>query len=112
MSGPNLNESSTLSGHRPATRMKVARAVGFVLLVVAAVYFGGSAWKYANDFPPVEWNVATAVTFATATFAYMTMYATSGIAWHLWLKAVREPSRLTLALALWMLSQFAKYVPG
>jgi uncharacterized membrane protein YbhN (UPF0104 family) len=92
--------------------MKIARAIGFVLLAVAAIYFIASAWKYASAFPPIEWNGAAAATFVVATFAYMIMYATSGVAWHLWLKAVREPSHPFLALTLLMVSQFAKYVPG
>lgn len=107
-----LNQSSTFFGVRLANPMKIARIVGYVVLSVAAFYFIGSGWKYASAFPSVEWNGGVAGIFVVMILAYLAICTMSGLAWHLWLKAVREPSRATLAVVLWLLSQFAKYVPG
>jgi len=112
MPGPTLNPSPGILGFRLANPMRIARLVGYVLLSVAALYFVGSAWKYASAFPSVEWNGRIAAIFAAVIAVYLTMCMMSAFAWHLWLKAVREPSRATLAVVLWLLSQFAKYVPG
>lgn len=92
--------------------MKIARIIGFLLLGVSAVYFVMAAWKYAGELPPIAWTGATAATLGLVTLVYLLQFATAGFAWHLWLAAIREPSRPVTAVTLFTLSQFAKYVPG
>jgi len=92
--------------------MKFARAIGFVLLSVAAVYFVLAAMKYADELPPIAWNGATVGILAGLVALYIVQFATAGLAWHLWLDAIGERSRPVRAVILFALSQFAKYVPG
>jgi hypothetical protein len=107
--------SATTTAPRPSSGgngMRIARIVGFVLLAVSAVYFVVAAWKYASELPPIAWNAATAAVIGWVTLAYLVQFLTAGMGWHLWLSAVGEPSRPMVAITLFTLSQFAKYVPG
>jgi len=92
--------------------MKIARAVGFCLLAISVVYFLIAAWRYADSMPPIAWNALAAATVAAVTLLYLSQFLWSGIAWHLWLNSIHEPSRPFVAIALFALSQIAKYVPG
>lgn len=92
--------------------MKVARVVGFVLLAVSVVYFVLAISRYAGEMPAIAWNTTTLLTLGVAVPASLATYAIGGLAWHLWLKAVGEPSRPSIAIALFAMSQLAKYVPG
>jgi glycosyltransferase 2 family protein len=92
--------------------MKFARPVGFCLLAVSVVYFLMAAWRYADALPPIAWNALVPTTFAAVTLLYLCQFLSGGIAWHLWLNAVREPSRPFVAVALFALSGIGKYVPG
>src|SRR5689334_25028102 len=92
--------------------MKLARAIGYGILALSAMYFLFAVWKHADSLPPIAWNVTAAVTIAAGTLLYLVQYLTAGVAWHLWLKAVREPLQPAIAIALFAQSQFAKYVPG
>jgi hypothetical protein len=92
--------------------VKLARAIGFCLVTASVVYFLTAAWRYAGSMPPVAWNAAAAAASAVILLLYLAQFVTSGIAWHLWLRSVHEPSRPSIAIALFSLSQIAKYVPG
>lgn len=92
--------------------MKIARAIGFVLLGVSAIYFVMAAWKYAGDLPAIDWSGPTAAVLAGVTLVYVAQLVIGGVAWHLWLEAVGERSRPAMAIAVLTVSQFAKYVPG
>jgi glycosyltransferase 2 family protein len=92
--------------------MKLARIIGFGLVGISVVYFLTTAWRHADSLPPVTWNISVAITFCAATLLYLSQFIWGGIAWHLWLISVREPSQPMVAVALFSLSQIAKYVPG
>jgi uncharacterized membrane protein YbhN (UPF0104 family) len=92
--------------------VKVARAIGYCLLAASAIYFATAAWRYARDLPTIAWDSATLVVLAGAVLLYLVQVSAAGIAWHLWLNAAHEPSRPLAAVALFAVSQFAKYVPG
>jgi uncharacterized membrane protein YbhN (UPF0104 family) len=92
--------------------VKLARAIGFCLVAVSVVYFLAAAWRYAGSMPPVAWNAGALAAFGGVLLLYLSQFVSSGIAWHLWLRSVREPSRPAVAIALFSLSQIAKYVPG
>lgn len=107
-----MSETASSPPRANGAPMKIARAIGFVLLAVAAVYFVVAAAKYAGELPPIAWNGTTVATLAGLVAAYIVQYATGGLAWHLWLDAIGERSRPATAVILFSLSQFAKYVPG
>ena len=109
--------SATTTSPRPSLRpggtgMRIARVIGFVLLAVSAVYFVVAAWKYAGELPPIAWNAGTAAVLGWVTLAYLVQFLTAGMGWHLWLSAVGEPSRPTVAITLFTLSQFASMCPA
>jgi len=92
--------------------MKLARVIGFSLVAVSAAYFLAAAWRHADSLPPIAWNALEPAIFGAVTLLYLSQFLWGGIAWHLWLISVREPSRPFVAIALFALSQIAKYVPG
>ena len=92
--------------------MKLARMIGVLLVAVSVVYFLAAAWQHADQLPPVAWNAWALGALVAATSLYLSQFLSGGIAWHLWLTSVREPSRPVVAVALFSLSQIAKYVPG
>ena len=107
-----MADAAATSPRPSGIAMKVARAIGFCLLAVSAIYFVMAAWKYAGELPPIAWNGATAMALGWVTVIYLAQFATAGLAWHLWLDAIGERSRPAMAISLFTLSQFAKYVPG
>jgi glycosyltransferase 2 family protein len=107
-----MSETASSPPRANGAPMKIARAIGFVLLAVAAVYFVLAAVKYAGELPPVAWNGTTVATLAGLVVVYLVLFGSGGLAWHLWLDAIGERSRPGMAIILFSLSQFAKYVPG
>lgn len=92
--------------------MRLARTIGYGVLALSAIYFLMAAWKHAGSLPPIAWNITALGTVAAGTLLYLVQYLTAGIAWYLWLQAVKEPLNPAIAIALFAQSQFAKYVPG
>jgi uncharacterized membrane protein YbhN (UPF0104 family) len=92
--------------------MKFVRIIGYCILVASAIYFVAALWRYADALPTITWDGPTVTVLAASVLLYLLQVAAAGIAWHLWLNAVREPSRPSVAVALFAISQFAKYVPG
>jgi uncharacterized membrane protein YbhN (UPF0104 family) len=92
--------------------MKFVRIIGYCVLVASAIYFVAALWRYADALPAIAWDGRTVAVLAVSVLLYLLQIAAAGVAWHLWLNAVREPSRPSVAMALFAISQFAKYVPG
>lgn len=92
--------------------MKLARIIGYCILAVSVVYFVGAGWRYVGSLTQIPWNFASVTIVVASILFYLLQFLTGGFSWHLWLRAVREPSRPGLAIALFSFSQFAKYVPG
>jgi uncharacterized membrane protein YbhN (UPF0104 family) len=92
--------------------IKFARILGYGVLVVSAIYLAMAIWRYANALPTIAWGGSAAFVLAVSILLYLIQVTAAGIAWHLWLNAVREPSRPLVAISLFAISQFAKYVPG
>lgn len=92
--------------------MKLLRLVCYLLLAFSLVYFVHAIWLYAAQIPAITWEPRTVFAGLAALALYLLQFATSGLAWHLWLRAIGEPTRPGLAIALTSLAQFAKYVPG
>jgi uncharacterized membrane protein YbhN (UPF0104 family) len=92
--------------------MKLLRLFSYLLLALSLVYFGHAIWLHAAQIPAIAWDAAAISAGIVALALYLIQFATSGLAWHLWLRAIGEPTRPGLAIALTSLAQFAKYVPG
>lgn len=92
--------------------MKYLRLIGYALLVGSVVYFGIALWRHAGTMPTIAWNTATASGVVAVILLHMAQLLSTGFAWHLWLRAIGEPSQPWLAIVLTAFSQFAKYVPG
>lgn len=92
--------------------MKYVRPFGIALLIASVIYFVRVLWTYADSMPAITWDVVAVASVVSALGLYVVQFVTSGFAWHLWLKAVGEPSRPSRAVILTALSQFAKYIPG
>jgi uncharacterized membrane protein YbhN (UPF0104 family) len=107
-----LGSPEMATGTGSPSFMKFARFLGYGVVVVSAIYLGTALWNYANALPAITWDGSTALVLAASVVLYLIQVSAAGIAWHLWLNAVREPSRPLVAIALFAVSQFAKYVPG
>lgn len=92
--------------------MRFVRIIGYGILVVSAGYFLTALWRYADSLPAIEWGTAGVTVLVAAMLIYMFQVSLAGMAWHLWLRSVSEPSHLSLAVALFAISQIAKYMPG
>jgi uncharacterized membrane protein YbhN (UPF0104 family) len=92
--------------------MKFARILGYCVLAVSAGYLAMAVRRYANALPAIAWDGSTAAMLCGSIVLYLIQVSAAGMAWHLWLSAIREPSRPQVAIALFAISQFAKYVPG
>jgi hypothetical protein len=68
--------------------------------------------RHADALPAVSWNQSTFVVLIGCLGLYLLQTSGAGLAWHFWLNAVREASYPQLAVSLFAISQFAKYVPG
>lgn len=92
--------------------MKTARIIGYCLLAVSTIYFVAAALRHADSLPPIMWSGAAAMAAAVVMLLYLAQIVLGGVAWHVWLNAIREPSRLSVAVALFAVSAIAKYLPG
>ena len=92
--------------------MKFARLLGYVVLVASAVYFLAALSRHADAMPTISWNRATFAVLIGCLGLYLAQVSAAGLAWHFWLDAAREASHPRLAVSLFAISQFAKYVPG
>lgn len=113
--GPPQATESTGAGpvaRRSIRSMKLARVIGFALVAVSVVYFLAAAWRQVDSLPAIAWNAGALAAFAGIVLLYLSQFLSGGIAWHLWLTSVHEPSRPLVAVVLFSLSQIAKYVPG
>ena len=59
-----MSETADSTPGSSGSPMRIARAIGFVLLAASAVYFVLAVVKYAGELPPIVWNGATVATFA------------------------------------------------
>jgi glycosyltransferase 2 family protein len=92
--------------------MRFARLLGYAVLIASAVYFFAALSRHANSLPVISWNQSTFAVLVGCLGLYLAQVSAAGLAWHFWLQAAREVSRPPLAVSLFAISQFAKYVPG
>jgi len=92
--------------------MRFARLVGYVILAVSAAYFFAALARHANALATIALNQLTLAVVIGCMALYLAQVSAAGLAWHYWLRAGRETSHPLLAVSLFAISQFAKYVPG
>ena len=81
-------------------------------MTLSAAYFFAALARHANSLPAIDWNQLTVAVVIGCMGLYLAQVSAAGLAWHYWLRAAREASRPPLAISLFAISQFAKYVPG
>lgn len=92
---------------------RVFLVAGLLILVASAVYCVVFLVENFSSLPSLEWTSPQIyLSFSTAVGAYLVSLMVSFATWHLLLRAVGEKSSVVAALAIGMISQFAKYVPG
>lgn len=92
--------------------MRFARLIGYVALIACAAYLVTALWRHADALPTITWDRSTFAVLISCLALYLAQISASGLAWHFWLNAAREVSHPQLAIALFAISQFAKYLPG
>ncbi len=101
------------STQRSNTRMRwIARAIGIVLVILASIYFIGIIVRYAENFPPITWDIHTIALLGGASLAYLLVIAIGILVWYLLLKGVGESPGLAETGGIFTVSQFSKYIPG
>ncbi len=85
---------------------------GFAITALAAAYFIAYAVEYAATMPPLPWNARSLAAGVGALVLYGAAMALNGCAWHLLLGSCGERPRLAQSFAIYLLAQFAKYIPG
>jgi len=92
--------------------MRFARLIGYVALVASAAYFLAVLSRHAGALPTITWDRSTFAVLIACLALYLAQISAAGLAWSIWLNAAREVSHPRLAIALFAVSQFAKYLPG
>lgn len=95
-----------------ATLEKIVRVLGWALSLACLVYLGRLALRHAADFPAPRSGALAAAGLGGAVALHVLTLAAGGAAWKLLLAACGAPARLRLALAVHLLAQPAKYLPG
>lgn len=88
------------------------RWVGLCVGIMSLAYFLNSALEQIPYFPPVQWSMGACITLTSATLINCLVVILGGYAWILLLRGCGEPIRTVEALIIFILSQFAKYIPG
>lgn len=92
--------------------MRFARLLGYIVLFASAGYLLTTLSRHADALPAMTWKGPTIPILVACLGLYLAQVSAAGLAWHFWLAAAREPSHPRLAVSLFAISQFAKYVPG
>ncbi len=91
---------------------KLARYIGLGLVVLSLVYFLPYAAKNFNSIPVTDWGWGSSINIAATTGLYCLAILTGAITWCILLRAYGDPTRMSVTLIIFLLSQFAKYIPG
>lgn len=91
---------------------KVFKLSGALLTAVAVIYFLTFAIRHVESLPELEWNWKVIASIGISTLIYSSVMLIGGYGWYLLLRSVKEPVGLAVALVIFSLAQFAKYIPG
>ncbi|MBN2105972.1 MAG: hypothetical protein JW832_00990 [Deltaproteobacteria bacterium] len=95
------------------TTIKTAlRWLGFAIGLAALAYFAITAIQQFSSLPPITWGAGTFLALAGAILANCGALMLSGYAWCLLLRLYAAPVRTANGIAVFILAQFARYLPG
>ena len=88
------------------------RWIGLCVGILSLAYFFNSALKQISSLSPVHWTPEGYISLAIATLLNSLVIILGGYAWLLLLRACGESARAVEGMVIFVLSQFAKYIPG
>jgi hypothetical protein len=88
------------------------RWIGLGLGILSLFYFLNIALRQISSFPHVNWNLTTLLTFIGATILSAITILIGGYIWAILLRASGERVSNTDALVIFLIAQFARYIPG
>ncbi len=91
---------------------RVYRWLGLAALLLSLAYFLRFAVRNAGALPRVNWNPAALAGLAGSILLYLVVVLLAGVIWLIFLRSVGEPGRPRVALAIFGVAQFGKYIPG
>lgn len=103
--------SGLFFGLGPST-WPILRWVGIGLTAVAVVYFFVHVVKNISEITSLDWDISNIATVAVIFGLYGTTLAAFPVAWYMLLRGTKETPRFPDVLAISLISQFAKYIPG
>lgn len=93
--------------------MKIAlRLLSLVLVLASIAYLVHFARKNAAALPPFDPTLGAIGTFTLAVLFYQVTLLSSATAWHLLLRGLGERPAPRRSLAIFLVSQIGKYLPG
>jgi hypothetical protein len=93
------------------TRKLLARIFGLLVIAASVAYLVALA-RQAADLPRLRWDGAALGGFAASVGLYQIALAGGAVAWTVLLAATGERPRFRSALAIQLVAQAAKYLPG
>jgi hypothetical protein len=91
---------------------RIFRIFGICLTLLAIIFFIIYTIQHASSLPSIEWSFTVIIGFGIAILIYILVILSGGIAWHLLVNAIGESTSLLTSLRIFVLAQFAKYIPG
>lgn len=88
------------------------RWIGLCVGILCLAYFFNSALKQISSFPPLYWGLNACASFTGATILNALVTLIGGYVWVLLLRTCGESVMIREALVVFVLAQFAKYIPG
>jgi len=88
------------------------RLLGVAVFAASLLFLGIVASRHARELAGLPWRELGYAPLLAALAAYLATIALLGAGWHLWLRAVGQPSTLRQAVAVTAIAQLAKYLPG
>ena len=92
--------------------MKAVTRLGVLLSLFSISALVWFAWRHWNSLPQLSWTPLLAFYFLAAVLIFSLAPLTGAAAWFLLLRGSRERISLRAAVSVYLVSQFAKYVPG
>jgi uncharacterized membrane protein YbhN (UPF0104 family) len=88
------------------------RLLGWAVFALAAAYFVAFAVRHARRLPPLRLDGPTALTLIATVALSLLVLVVAALIWHLLLRSAGERAGLRAVLAVSLVSQIAKYLPG
>jgi uncharacterized membrane protein YbhN (UPF0104 family) len=106
-----MTTEAAVAAPEPA-KSRLLRIVGLVISLLAVAFFVWTARGHLADLSRLELGPGAVLGIGGALVAHILLIVVDGAGWTLLLRGVGQPARVTEALGIFAVSQFAKYVPG